>query len=178
MTRPERLCGSVLTLLAVVSLALAAWAAPMVPTTLRLPDQLRSLADLKQVEIVFRRPLPPQYAKAGLTERSIRDQWTRLLEGAGLEVTGGKNVPRLGFVAMVLTDDRVPDARAYVMFCTVDQPAHLERLDQTLIVPTYTDLIVGIEHENVLSTVLQEKVKKVVENLVGRAAMNSGVPRH
>ena len=122
-------------------------AAPMMPGRLAMNDEMRSLAAIRVVRLEiggFGQPLED----AGLESSDIRRSWRAALATAGIEVVSARDeaadAPRLEVGGWSTGDERVPDGVGFTLFMKLIQSAHVDRLDETLTVPTYVKITGGL----------------------------------
>ena len=124
--------------------ALCAVAAPMMPRKRELPHDVRSLADLKQINLVVP-DMPAQLTQAGINQSHIEEVWRSRLTRAGIELATGPDVPQLKLRVEFVEDPDVPDAAGMIGFITLVQAVTITRLDEPLVLPSYTEYAVGID---------------------------------
>lgn len=135
-----------LILLSVLCLVLAAASpgGPFAPGGRPIPDQQRSLAGIRQVHLRISQ-IPADLETIGLTTERIRTQWENKLSENGIELLEQSQAPFLSLTIMGGIEPDAPDAIGFVLLLELEQSVYLERLDQTLEVPTYTKMFMGIE---------------------------------
>ena len=128
----------------VLGAGLTAWAAPLLPSRSPLTDEARSLVGLKRLNLNISQ-IPSGMAAARLSVRKIRDHWTVRLREAGFEVVRDPVAPSLNLLIIGGAEPGIPKGVGFAMLLELEQPVRIEGLDQTLRVPTYTKLFMGIE---------------------------------
>ena len=120
-------------------------AAPILPEVTRASQQQRSLEGIERVRLRID-PLPDPIRKLGIKAAALRKRWTKQLEAGGLAVgADDQDVPTLRFMISAVTARRVPGAVAFNPYLTLEQPVRFERLDASIVVPTYAHVICGLE---------------------------------
>ncbi len=176
MRKRTRATGKVMTLLMVLTIAVVAWSAPIKETPQRaIPPQVYSLADLDRISVGFALPLPDELRSAGMTEQKILAACAKELSDAGFEIVADADAPRLQMIAILATDDLSPNQRGYALLATIDQPVRVQRLEQTLVLPTYVDLVVGLNAKVQMKRQLKVGFDKLVTNLIKRARLADSV---
>ncbi len=89
-----------------------AMAEPLLPVR-RVPDEFRSLADLKSVRLNVAE-VPPTLAIHDIETEDIRTLWVKHLRGAGIEVADDSLAPTLKVRLLGGSDPATPDSVAYV----------------------------------------------------------------
>jgi len=117
---------------------------PILPSAKKPPDTVLSLAKVRRVEVVVSH-LAPQLRAAGLDEEDVKARWTKRLVEEHFEVADGKGYSKLILRSVTTVDPDVPNAVGYVLVSSFEQAVRVERVDQTLFVPTYGETLVGLE---------------------------------
>ena len=140
----SRTISTALVVLIIASIGFSAAGAPIIPTEKKPEDSVLSLGKVKQVEVVVDH-LAPELRTAGVNEEEIKTRWTKRLEEEHFEVADGKGYPKLVLKSVTTIDQDVPNAVAYVLVMRFEQPVRIDRLDETLFVPTYSETLLGQE---------------------------------
>ena len=159
-------------LLTVGAIAWLAWAGPFVPATSAVPDTLRSLVGMQAVHLVLR-PLPVRLAESEFSPALARRQCTDRLQEAGYETDGEPRAPRL-FLRCVCLAHPDDDRHSYVLTLTLEQPVHVRRLNASLRLPTYVNLIVGMEDRAGLGTQIQAGYVRLIDTFIAQARTAGG----
>jgi len=163
-------------LVALVVTLSSAWrlaGAPLLPRPEKVSDRAMSLAGLESVrlDIVL---LSSDAQGLEITAEKMYRDWKNLLEAAGVEVVENDEAPFLSLHLKVLADQAAAGHFAYGLFLTLDQAAHLPRLDRTLTVPTYVANVLGIASEadirEDLASVQAFMARKFLRQLEGATA--------
>ena len=157
---------------AVAVLAAAVWAAPISRPRPKLPNQWQSLANIQQIDITIE-DTPPLLHEAGVTNATIRKGFSQALKEAGFEIKTGKDVPRLVLMVGVVTEPKVPDAVAYRLYARLEQSVHIKRLDVGMALPTYTDIVVGLEPKAALRRAVVKDLDPLIKNFINRVCLAS-----
>ncbi|MAE65493.1 MAG: hypothetical protein CMJ18_14580 [Phycisphaeraceae bacterium] len=128
----------------VALIALIAVAAPIVPRHAGLTDEDFSLARLERVQLRID-PFPGSLVDTGLDTEPVRTLWTRRLRAAGIRVVSDTDVPAVHLKVVGGLDDAVPEGVALSVTVELMQKVHVDRLDESLIVPTYTFVLAALE---------------------------------
>ena len=156
----------------VLIIAVVAWSAPIDGVPQRnIPSQVHSLATLDRISLAFSPPLPDELRRAGLSEQEILAACAKGLSDAGFEIVAAMGVPQWRMAAILATDDQEPNQRAYALLATLDQSVRVERLDRTLTLPTYLDLVVGLNAKEDMKKQVKVGFDKMVTNLIKRARL-------
>lgn len=125
-------------------------------------DTVRSLGQIDEIRIGditnSKRAL-----KVGLTSRQIERTWTERLEQTGFTLVESDEAPKLSLLATAIAHPEIHDVRTYLCLLSLEQPVHIKRLEQDMMLPTYTDFTVGIEKSHVLGKVLETDMKRLIE---------------
>lgn len=132
---PRRAAAAALVLASVA--AVAALAAPFVPGRRPLPPEVLSLADLTVLQLEVA-DLSSTYTDAGLRSENIRDQVTRRLTDAGIELREDSDMPRLVVKLATLVDEDQPDAVCVYVVMGIHQDVTVNRLKRSMLLPTAT----------------------------------------
>ena len=121
-------------------------AAPILPEVSRASQQQRSLEGIERINLQID-PLPDPIRKLGIKAAALRKRWTKQLEAGGLAVgdDDDQGAPTLRFMISTVTDSGVPGAVAFNPYLTLEQPVRFERLDASIVVPTYAHVMCGLE---------------------------------
>ena len=123
-------------LFAVMTLVpLVASSAPLLPKTVTVTDEIRSLAGLRNVQLKVDH-IPGAMRDVGVDEASVMELISKLLEEAGIRIVD-TDAPTVVFKAIVI-DDKAHDLVSFTLFLDVQQRVHLHRLEQDLSLATFT----------------------------------------
>ena len=167
MRKFNRRIALALLLAFVAGLSLAAWAGPvLLQPAPKLPDQIRSLAQVQRVRIGID-SIPGAVTKLGITAESIREQWGQTLTDEGYEVVEPDvDAPKVNLRIMYLSDPIVPDAGAYTCVLTVEQAARIGSADEPLHVPTFLTALMGLETEKNLKNSLEKAIRDALRQFI------------
>ena len=154
-------------LIAVVVLAFAVLGrptagGPILPSEKKTEDVVLCLAKVRQVEIVVAH-LAPQLRAAGLSEEDIKARWTKRLTEEHFEVADGKGYSKLLLRNVTTLDQDVPNAVAYAFVSRFEQAVRVERLNQTLFLPTYSETLLRLETNAHLGHAAMVNVNRAIE---------------
>ena len=120
-------------------------AAPVLPELTRASQQQRSLEGIERVSLRID-PLPDRIRKLGIKPAILRQRWTAQLKAEGIAVgADDQGTPTLRFIISTVTARRVPGAVAFNPYLTLEQSVRIERLDVSIVVPTYAHVVCGLE---------------------------------
>ena len=142
-------------------------AAPILPKPHKLHDQMRSLAKLKRIALKIE-PMPAEVRVAGVTAAKIRRSWSKRLEQAGFELAEGEGDPVLSFKISTITDKAVPHGVAFNPYLALSQPVRIDGIDGYLAVPTFVEIVVGLETEEKLGPVVEQQAQQMLDNFIRR----------
>ena len=71
----------------------------------------------------------------------------------------------------LLKEQSVPKARAFVIFCDLHQPVRIERSGQSLRLPTYRGVSVGLEHEKATMQTLKDEFDYLLDSFLEAASL-------
>ena len=165
MQSPKRWAIAAAGLLAVSALAWVVVAGPVLPASRRLPDEVRCLADLKKVQV----HVPPFIGlpKDMAVTRDVMRQWVvDRLTAADIEVSDEDDLPRVVLKLNIASDPKHPDTLGLNVIIGVHQKVFVERLDQTMIVPTATVSTVMLSTQADTPKDLAEIVRRLAGGLV------------
>lgn len=153
--------------LAVLLLVAASWliAAPILPQR-HVTDEVRSLADLSRVRLAVEE-VPATLAAHDIHTNDIRGAWSRRLRVAGIEQTDDRSAPRLWVKMIGGSDPTRPGSVAYTLMVELSQAVRVERLDQKLVVPTYTDVYAGMGTPETVADAVAGTVRSAAKGFVG-----------
>ena len=162
---------------AAVTVALAAWAAPIPPALPATNPTVRSLAELSRVRVEVD-PLPPLLTEASLKTETLTDLIAKTLRDAGFHVATLKDEPTEGQAAparddeedlptvhltfVTATDDKFADAISFCGILTVRQPADLRRIKQQMAVTTFTGATIGLVNKKDLRDSVRQATQGVL----------------
>ena len=146
--RPRKtfLISALLTLIAAVTAYTRA--APLFPRS-EVTNEMQSLAGVTTVLLEVN-PLPEEIEDAGITtvvlRREIRKQLTE--NGCVLAKHQGDTAFQLRMTVVHCVNERVPDAIGIAIFLALEQPTSIDRLEKTLLIPTWTSAAVDVFHRD------------------------------
>ncbi|MAE63652.1 MAG: hypothetical protein CMJ18_05220 [Phycisphaeraceae bacterium] len=150
----------------VTGVTLAALAAPMLSEKPRLSDEVASLAGIEAVALSINQ-FPSALRELGSSAEDVRRRWTTRLEKAGIRVVEGRNRPELWLSVRAGARPGAGDLFAYGIQFKLVQPAHIDRLDRDLMVPTYATGGYGMARSGDLSThiehMLDARIKAFID---------------
>ena len=76
--------------------------------------------------------------------------------------------PVLSLIISAVTDDDVPNAVAYNPYLTLKQQVHIDGLEQPLVVPTYSHVIVVLDAEKNLARSINTPVDLMLRRFIAR----------
>ena len=156
-----------LILLITALLTAFAHTAPIVGTDRRVTDDVRSLARLDRVAIaVDARDAAPQLAKLGLSETQVTDKLIEVLKAADIVVDNRIEDTTVMVRIREAVDVDTPDSIAFNVTASLWQRVHVERLDQTLDVPTYHYTVVGLFPRTTAAQMVQPGVGLAVGSML------------
>lgn len=174
----RRYCLSLVTLTLGVLLGAALMAPGNPIVTTHLSDEFFSVAGLKRVRLNIGE-VPKDLERAGLTSAKIRKQWTTTLTEAGLQVVDDPNAPALNLLTLGGIDPSRPDNVIFVFLLELEQRVLIERLKESLVVPTYTKLFVGVEPPDQAEQVAAEGLEEEINHFLyiwRRSGRSRGTP--
>ena len=118
-------------------LVVVAAAGPLLPEARQMPDEVLSVAELKQVTIEVS-PLQSELKVLGANKALAEQTFTEELREIGLEVLEEQSthIPHLVLTVRAKTDPKQPEAISIVTFLATEQEVDLKRLDRTFKLPT------------------------------------------
>ena len=149
----------------VLAAALCAVAAPMLPHKRELPHDVRSLADLKQVNLIVQ-DMPAPFRQAGIKRAHLEEVWRRRLIQAGIELSTVPDVPQLKLRVEFVEDPVVPDAAGMIGFITLVQAVTITRLNEPLFLPSYTEYAVGIDTKKNIKREFGPAITNMVDGFI------------
>lgn len=154
----------------VMVVAVAVVAAPILPRQ-RLPDPVRSLAQFQALRYQLA-ALPPELTESR-PQMVERDQ--SILDDHGVRVVDEPDAPTLRTNIYTTADEKNPSRIAYCIVLEFYQPVTLVRLDGgTLVVPTFTNVAMGISDRDELTESVSRDRKTLIEAFIVSARMASG----
>lgn len=137
--------------IAVFSSSLFVMAVPYTLAPPRVLEETYSLANIKAFSVeVQSEDLP------GITDE-VTNQIIDRLADAEYEIVNDPEVPRLVLHISTAMDPQQPDGLALAMIVAVHQPISVERLESTLVVPTFTSSHIKLTtHGDVKKVVLRQ----------------------
>ena len=126
-----------------VGLTVGALAGPMLFDEKKMPDDEMSLAGIEKLAVDVQ-PFPGSLEELGIKADFIRDRWIKRLKEADFEIVEGRDQPRIWLEMRAGSDPELGEAYAFIARIRFIQPAHIERLDRTLNVPTYVTGAYGL----------------------------------
>ena len=162
----EVLCQTgVLLLAAAVAIhALVAHAEPFIPGKPRVSSEMQTLTGVDRVRVVVSE-LPEVVARARVDAARIRHDLERSLMDAGVNVVSDDDAPLLRLSVMAAAKESV-DCVGYVMFLSLEQPAHIVRLQKTVSIATWTVANVQVATREELRVSAFDSVNVVVNDFL------------
>lgn len=160
----KRWAAAAAAVLAVSAMAWVVVAGPVLPGSRRLPDEVRCLADLKKVQV----HVPPLIGlpKDMAVTRDVMRQWfVDRLTAVDIEVSDEADLPRLVLKINVASEAGHADTLGLNVIIGVHQKVFVERLGQTMIVPTATVSTVRLSKEADAPKALEDMVNRLTEGL-------------
>lgn len=173
--RPHSIAIIGLLLLLLGAAAIGVRGAPILPGGRRLSDEKRTLAGIRRLHLHVRE-LPREFSKLGLTQASLALRWRNRLEAADFEIVEDPAAPTLELTIIGGTDSKVPNGIAFAIAVRLLQRVHVERLDEQVVVPTYTDLMAGLESMDEVVASSEQVVDKVLLQFI-RATEDANLHR-
>jgi hypothetical protein len=136
----------------------------------QIPDEILSLANVKQVRVEFEN-LPADLQKAGMTSERFQTFAKKKLTDAGIELVTTGDVPVLMIKAVTITDPSVPEATALIFFCDVQQRIKVMRIDRELNVPTCTAIAYATARRDKLGEMADRQADLVMTRLIDYVQM-------
>ncbi len=151
--------------------------APILPAQAKLPQKVLSLAGIRTVTLQVA-PMPPELEAVGLSAGKVTNQWKVILDEAGIEVIAddherARSVPLIELESSTSTDEDLPGGVAFIGSVSVHQKVYVERLDRTMLVPTYVDAILGVDKDPDLAVTAEAAFAILVENFLTRMSRAS-----
>ena len=161
-----RVFGRAATIAATVCLiGLVAWAGPFARSPTKISDTDRSLARIKRIELIVD-PLPRQIHDVRLSVETIRKSIANDLRDAGYEIVTAEDAPKLGVLVSAVTDPKVPGGIAFTINMVLNQRATIERLDESLLVPTHAQVILGLEAKQNLRGAVKTTIDQMTDRWI------------
>ncbi len=149
----------------VTIIASALLAAPVGRDFREVPDELRVVANIKQLRVDVAL-LPAVLTEADVTRRQILEQATAKLTEVGFEVVEDEQAPLIMFTASTLEDPAMPDIIAYTVFVDVVQKVHLYRLEEDVTVPTATVSVQRLAKRSELVEELDDCIDQALDHFI------------
>ncbi len=143
-------------------------AAPILPGNTGLSPEVKSLAGIRKVEVLVQGASSLVNDEAFINE--LQQTITQLVTDAGLEVTQGVDLPRLNVVLITNVSSAYPDAVSYTYHLSLEQNVRIERLDQTLFLPTYALVHGELTSRDQLQTDVKRVLPVVINHFLSRVA--------
>lgn len=143
-------------------------AAPILPGQAKLSPEVKSLTGIDKVEVLVQGASPLVNDKALTSE--LEQTITSLLSEANIEVAKAADLPRLNVVLITNVNPAYPDAVSYTYHLSLEQNVRLERLDQTLFLPTYALVHGELTSRNQLHTEVKRILPLVINHFISRVA--------
>lgn len=151
----------------VVVLALVARSAPFLPNKARLDDEVRSLADVSSVRLAVQqhcKELVDEGFDASAAEALVEKQ----LDHAAINVVEEDTAPMLKIEIYGSTEPNVPSALAFLVSLKLVQPVTIDRLDEKMLVPTFTMVRGGMEASDRVRSTAEAELAAVVDTFLVR----------
>ena len=114
------------------------------------------------------RDAAPQLAKMGLSEKQVTDKLIEVLEAADIEVDNRIEDTTVMVRIREAVDVDTPDAIAFNVTASLWQRVHVERLDQTLDVPTYHYTVVALFPRTAAAQMVKPGVRLAVGSMLAQ----------
>lgn len=151
----------------VAAIGLAAWAAPIRPGQQKVPGEIRSLAGLKTVEVVVQ----PSSALLNEENYSVTDARKKMqdtFKEGGFAFDSGEGVPTVRLVVLTNVNSAHPDVVSYTYHLSVEQKAVIERIDESIYVPTYALVWGNVTTREDLLAALDKDLPQVTRHFMNR----------
>ncbi len=124
------------------------FAAPIMPDETKLPDEMRALAQLEQIHLIFDR-LPQALVRRGLMQADVERRVRQRMNEEGFKLVENDDVPRLVVILRAMQDDTAPGVLGYTVFLELRQAVRVVRLDDTkLELPTANVMTYGMKQDD------------------------------
>jgi hypothetical protein len=169
MMRRATVITSIFCLAILYGLGIATRAAPFLLESREIHDQIRSLANVKRIELTIE-PMPADIEAAGVSAKSMRRSLSRRLKDAGFVVTQGEDGPVLRFRIATATHDTVPQGIAINLYMALHQRVRIHEIDEDLMVPTWMQNLVGLETMQNVGEAVTEQADVMIDTFIARCA--------
>ena len=172
MNRPYTMLCLIFSWITCAGLALVCFGAPMVPGHKGLPDAVISLAHLKEVRLEIT-PVSQVLVELDVTDDLIRSKLEEILQEMGIAIVEDKDTPILEIMTIGVAEPAIADGLAFNMRLLLHQHIYIERLEQHLTVPTFSDFNVSLDrNDNIRNTAILtlDHLLTRFKHMVGRAS--------
>ena len=160
-------------MICVTTLGAVALAAPLMPRPARDDISRYDAAyGLKRVRVEVMQ-YAPVLQRGTISADEIEDIWSRRLKEEGLEVVESGETPRIVITMKGLPWGERSEITAFGLFMTLDQSAHVHRLDATMRIPTYSNSMVGVIDTDGLEKELRKAVAFQIRKFVSHIRTKS-----
>lgn len=136
--------------------AAAVLAGPFMPDRGAVPDRVRAARGLERARVQVAQ-ISGALEEEGVTREKITRLWRTRLRAEGIAIAeAGEEAPTVVLSLKILPHDRHEDVVAYGLFMTLDQRVHVERLDTTMVIPTYVNNLAGVTDRNDLGDEIEQ----------------------
>ena len=158
-----------LVLVTVVSFAIGA---PMTVGESRVSDPMRSLRTVDELRLHVT-AVGEDLGLIGLSRDTIHELLVERCAEVDIAIVeeDSRDLPVLHLHAIVLIEDRVPDAVTYEFRLSVNQSVHLDEVDDALRVPTYFIVYTGLEHRDDVRRVANRNMRILISRFVQERSM-------
>ena len=158
--------GSLFAIAVCFAVALTAIAAPIMPRKTAIPDEMRALAKLKEVQIEYQ-AIPQPLAHHGLRKEDVQRLVQRRMKQYGFDLVSKSQVPIITVSFRAMEDDTVPKATGYAVFLELRQRVRVHRLDDdVLFLPTATVLAYGLKQNDLVKEGVLERVNFAIDQFL------------
>ena len=152
----------------VLTVAFVSWSAPIMWVP-KITGEVMSLAKLDRVNLV----MIMGSDALGLDSKKIHKQWSKRLVAQGIKVVakGDTSAVTLSVALVVFEDATVPNARGCIAFVTVDQPVTIDRINQEVVIPTYTAYAARLKTSDKLTQAAREAMDELLDKFLRRVRL-------
>ncbi len=152
----------------VLAVAFISWSAPIMSAP-KITGEVMSLAKINRVNLVMIMGLDT----LGLDSKEIHKQWSKRLAAQGIKVVakGDTSAVTLNVVLVVLEDATVPNARGCIVFVIVEQPVTIDRINQKVVIPTYTAYAARLKTSDKLTKAAREAMDELLDKFLQRVRL-------
>ena len=149
-------------------------ATPILPQAV-VTQEMRSLAGIHDLKFIIE-PLPLDIEQA-VGRRAVRRHCTPRLSDRGFGLSDDEKAAIVLRLSINYREDEaVRNGAALVCFLTLEQPVRIERLDTTLVIPTWTGASIDIVAKDRLHPTLMRGLDEVFDDFFLKSALASRIP--